>query len=95
MATGFVNIDRQTPMLVPPDLKEWVAENDRAKLILEAVDVTGPAQAAVKVRGNGSEQYPRAMMLAVSIYCDASGTDDEVVVDEKSIAEGITFIHRV
>jgi hypothetical protein len=95
MATGFVNIDRQTATLLPPDLKEWVAENARAKFILEAVEVTGTAQAAVSVRGGGSEPYPPAMMLAVSIYCYATGTDDEVVVDEKSIPEGITFIRRV
>jgi transposase len=74
MATRFVNIDRQTPMLLPPDLKEWVADNDLAKFILEAVEVTDTAQAAINVRGSGSEQYPPAMMLAVLIYCYATGT---------------------
>lgn len=74
MATRFVNIDRQTPMLLPPDLKEWVAENDLAKFILEAVEVTDTAGAAVNVRGSGNEQYPPAMMLAVLIYCYATGS---------------------
>ena len=74
MATRFVNIDRQTPMLLPPDLKEWVADNDLAKFILEAVEVTDTASAALNVRGSGSEQYPPAMMLAVLIYCYATGT---------------------
>ena len=73
MATRFVNIDRQTPMLLPPDLKEWVADNDLAKFILEAVEVTDTASAALNVRGSGSEQYPPAMMLAVLIYCYATG----------------------
>jgi transposase len=74
MATRFVNIDRETPMLLPPDLKEWVADNDLAKFILEAVEVTETASAALNVRGSGSEQYPPAMMLAVLIYCYATGT---------------------
>ncbi len=74
MATRFVNIDRQTPMLLPPDLKEWVADNDLAKFILEAVEVTDTASAALNVRGSGSEQYPPAMMLGVLIYCYATGT---------------------
>lgn len=74
MATRFVNIDRQTPMLLPPDLKEWVADNDLAKFILEAVEVTDTASAALNVRGSGSEQYPPAMMLALLIYCYATGT---------------------
>jgi transposase len=74
MATRFVNIDRQSPMLLPPDLKEWVAENDLAKFVLEAVEVTDTSQAARNLRGSGSEQYPPAMMLAVLLYCYATGT---------------------
>jgi transposase/IS5 family transposase len=73
MATRFVNIDRQTAMLLPPDLKEWVADNDLAKFVLEAVEVTDTAGAALNVRGSGSEQYPPAMMLALLIYCYATG----------------------
>jgi transposase len=55
-------------------LKEWVADNDLAKFILEAVEVTDTASAARNVRGSGSEQYPPAMMLALLIYCYATGT---------------------
>lgn len=73
MATRFVNIDRQTAMLLPPDLKEWVAENDLAKFVLEAVEITDTAGAALNVRGSGSEQYPPAMMLGLLIYCYATG----------------------
>jgi len=50
MAERLVNIDRQTPMLLPPDLREWVAENDLAHLVLEAVelcDMRGAQCAAV------------------------------------------------
>jgi transposase len=74
MATRFVNIDRQTPMFLPPNLEEWVAENDLAKFILEAVEETDTARAALNVRGSGSEQYPPTMMLALLIYCYATGT---------------------
>ena len=28
MATRFVNIDRDTPMLLPPDLRDWVPADD-------------------------------------------------------------------
>jgi transposase len=74
MATRFVNIDRQTPMFLPPNLEEWVAENDLAKFILEAVEESDTATAALNVRGTGSEQYPPSMMLALLIYCYATGT---------------------
>ena len=38
MPERFVVVDRLTPMFLPPDLREWVAENDLVRLILEAVE---------------------------------------------------------
>jgi transposase len=73
MAERFVNVDRQTPMLLPPDLREWVADNELAHLILEAVELCDLRGAQVNVRGSGSEQYPPSMMLALLIYAYATG----------------------
>jgi len=73
MAERFVNVDRQTPMFLPPDLREWVANNELAHLILEAVELCDLRAAQVNVRGSGSEQYPPTMMLALLIYAYATG----------------------
>ncbi len=73
MAERLVNVDRQTPMLLPPDLREWVAENELAHLIVEAVESCDLRGAGLNVRGSGSEQYPPAMMLALLIYAYATG----------------------
>src|SRR6516162_1141188 len=69
----FVVVDRQTPMFLRPDLREWVAENDLVRLILEAVEQTDLSVAVSNVRGSGSLQYPPGMMLALLIYCYARG----------------------
>jgi len=37
MAARFVNVDRNTPMLLPPDLRDWVADDDLVHFIIEAV----------------------------------------------------------
>jgi|GEM_PF-3510123 len=37
MAENFININRNTPMLLPPDLRDWVEENDLVHFILEVV----------------------------------------------------------
>jgi transposase len=74
MAERLVNVDRTTPMLLPPDLRDWVAENDLARLILEAVELCDLQGAPRNLRGSGSEQYPPTMMLALLIYCYATGT---------------------
>lgn len=73
MGTRFVNIDRQTPLLMPPDLRDWVSRDDLAHFILEALELTDLSSAALNVRGTGSSQYPPAMMLAVMIYSYAKG----------------------
>jgi len=73
MAQRFVNIDRQTPMLLPLDMRDWVKDDDLANFILEAVEMTDQTGAAINLRGTGSAQYPPAMMLSVFIYCYATG----------------------
>jgi transposase len=73
MGTRLVNIDRQTPMLMPPDLREWVRGDDLAHFILEALEVTDLSAAALNVRGTGSRQYPPGMMLGIMIYSYAKG----------------------
>ena len=38
MAIRLINIDRNTPMLLPPDLREWVPEDHVVHFILDAVE---------------------------------------------------------
>jgi len=73
MSVRFVNIDRQTPMLLPMDLREWVREDDLAHFVLEAVEGLDVSLAAINERGSGSEQYPPSMMMALLLYCYAQG----------------------
>jgi transposase len=73
MPERYVNIDRQTPMLLPVDLREWVAENDLARLIVEVVEQCDLSQAWTNERGSGSAQYPPGMMLSLVIYAYARG----------------------
>ena len=67
MPERYVNIDRQTPMLLPVDLRDWVAQDDLARLIVEVVEQCNLGLANTNERGSGSEQYPPGMMLALLI----------------------------
>jgi transposase len=73
MPARFVNLDRQTPMFLPCDLREWVPPGHIVHFILDAVEQIPTAHFHVNHRGTGSEQYPPAMMLALLIYCYATG----------------------
>jgi transposase len=73
MATRFVNIDRDTPLLLPPDLREWVPANHLAHFILDAVESIDLRAVNLNTRGTGDAQYPPAMLLGLLIYSYATG----------------------
>jgi len=73
MSTRLVNVDRNTPMLLPPDLRDWVREDDLVHFIIDALAVLDLSTARVNQRGTGDEQYPPSMMLGLLIYCYAQG----------------------
>ena len=73
MPARFVNLDRQTPMLLPCDLREWLPAEHIVHLVLEAVEQIPTAHFRVHQRGTGSEQYPPTMLLALLIYAYATG----------------------
>jgi transposase len=69
----FVASDRSQPFLLPPDLRDWIPENDFAHFIVAAADRVDMSAFKVNGRGSGSEQYNPRMMLALLIYCYANG----------------------
>lgn len=73
MAARFISIDRETPLLLPPDMRDWVPENHLSQFILDAVDQIDTSSAKVNHRGCGSQQYPPRMLLALLIYSYSSG----------------------
>lgn len=73
MAMRLVNIDRNTPMFLPPDLREWVPTDHIVHFILDAVEQLPFEIFHVNWRGCGSEQYPPNMMLSLLIYCYVTG----------------------
>tara|TARA_Y100000294_G_scaffold122311_1_gene113743 strand:+ start:71 stop:1474 length:1404 start_codon:yes stop_codon:yes gene_type:complete len=73
MSARFINIDRDTPMLFPPDLRDWLPEDSMVHFIVESVDVLDLRGFSINERGSGSAQYPPSMMLSLLIYCYATG----------------------
>jgi transposase len=74
MGPRFVNIDRDTPLLLPPNLRDWLPADHLAHFVVDAVEALDLRQVKVNERGTGDEQYPPSMMLALSIYSYATGT---------------------
>ena len=60
-------------MFLPCDLRDWLPTDHIVHFILDAVEQLPLNHFHVNARGTGSEQYPPAMMLALLIYCYATG----------------------
>ncbi len=73
MATRFVDIDRDTALLLPPDLRDWVPADHLVHLLIDAVEKLDLRQIKVNTRGTGDAQYPPAMLLALLVYSYATG----------------------
>lgn len=71
--SNFRDYDRSQRLLLPPDLNDWVADDDLAHFIVEAAERVDMHAFHVSRTGSGKAQYHPRMMLALLVYCYASG----------------------
>ena len=74
MAVRYVNVDHETPLLLPPNLRDWVPAGHMVHFVMDAVGALDLGAAKKNERGTGSAQYPPSMMLGLLIYSYATGT---------------------
>lgn len=71
--SNFRDYSRSQRFLLPPDLKDWVADDDLAHFIVEAVERVDMSAFHVSRTGSGKAQYHPRMMLGLLVYCYAIG----------------------
>ncbi len=69
----FIPSDRDQPFLMPPDLRDWVPQDDLVHFIIAAVNRVSMSAFKVNTRGSGSAQYEPRMMVALLVYCYSQG----------------------
>ena len=69
----FVQRHQSQLYLLPPDLRDWLPEDDLAHFVVEAVERVRLERFQVNERGTGSAQYHPRLMLALLVYCYANG----------------------
>jgi transposase len=72
MAT-FVPFSRDQSFLLPPDLRDWLPEDDLAHFIVAAVERVPLDAFQAKSVASGKAQYHPRLMLALLVYCYANG----------------------
>ena len=73
MAARLIPIDRETPLLLPPNLHECVRDDHLAHFILDAVAALDLHQVKTNDLVPGAEHYPPELLLALLIYSYATG----------------------
>src|SRR3954454_23967275 len=73
MAQNFIACDREQELLLPPSLREWLAEDHLAWFVLDAVDAMDlkPFLAGYREDGWGRATHDPAMMVALLVSADA------------------------
>ena len=69
----LVQRDQSQLYLLPPDMREWLPDDDLAHFVVEAVERVPMSAFEVNERGTGSVQYPPRTMLVLLVYCYANG----------------------
>ena len=75
MPQNFLACDREQELLLPPSLREWLAEDHFAWFVIDAVGALDLAAffAAYRADGHGRAAHDPAMMVALLVYAYAIG----------------------
>jgi transposase len=75
MAQNFLTCDRDQPLLLPPDLRDWLPDDHLAWFVIEAIEELDlePFYAAYRADGHGAAAHEPKMMLTLLAYAYAVG----------------------
>ena len=75
MAQNFLTCDREQPMLLPPDLRDWLDDDHLAWFVIDAVAELDlePFYASYRADGHGAAAHDPKMMVTLLAYAYAVG----------------------
>lgn len=89
MALEFKAVDRDSPMLLPPDLRDWLSEDHLAWLVLEVVgqcDLSA-IMATFRRGSTGRQAYDPAMLTALLIYSYCQGMRSSRMIERACVTD--------
>jgi transposase len=92
MAQNFLSCDRDQPMLLPPDLRDWLDDDHLAWFVIEAIDELDlePFYASYRVDGHGRAAHEPKMMVTLLAYAYAVGERSSRQI-ERRCREDVAF----
>ncbi len=100
MPQNFIECDREQSYLMPPSLRDWVAEDHLVWMVLEAVAEMDLDRfyCAYRVDGHGRPAYEPSMMVALLLYAYARGNRSSRGIErecQEDVAYRIIAANRV
>jgi transposase len=94
MAQNFMACDREQELLLPPSVREWLAEDQFAWLVIDAVgqlDLVA-SYAAYRADGWGRAAHDPAMMVALLVYAYAIGERSSRRIERRCVEDVATRV---
>jgi transposase len=92
MPQNFLTADRDQPLLLPPDLRDWLPEDHLAWFVIEAIEELdlGPFYACYRADGHGRAAHEPRMMVTLLAYsyCVGERSSREI---ERRCREDVAF----
>lgn len=92
MPQNFLTSDRDQPLLLPPDLRDWLPADHLAWFVIEAIDELDlePFYAAYRADGHGAAAHEPKMMVGLLAYSYAVGERSSRAI-ERRCREDVAF----
>jgi len=92
MPQNFLTCDRDQPMLLPPDLRDWLEEDHLAWFVIEAIEELDlePFYGAYRADGHGRAAHEPKMMVTLFAYAYAVGERSSREI-ERRCREDVAF----
>ena len=87
MPQNFLGPQRDQPMLVPVDMREWLPEDDLVFVVLDAVatlDLDG-FRRRYRADGHGRAAFDPEMMVALLLYGYCQGERSSRVIEKRCV----------
>jgi transposase len=90
MHKKFYHHDRNSMMIMPPTIQEWLPENHLAKFVVDIIDRLDVSALENRYAQNGGKAYPVKMMLGLLFYGYITGTCSSRKI-EKATYDSVAF----
>jgi transposase len=86
-------VDRDAPMLLSPDLRDWLPEDHLAWLVVEVIEACdlSAVTASFRLGGTGRQAYDPRMLAAVLIYAYCAGIRSSRAI-ERACTSDVAFM---